>query len=174
MGLTPLDGLMMGTRSGSIDPSIIKYMVDESGMTYDEIDNALNKKSGLLGICGANDNRDVEKAIANGDENARLALDMYVDRIVRYIAEYYLELGGKVDAIVFTAGVLENGAETRASIINGLAPLGIKLNEAVNNAIASFKEITSGIITAEDSTVPVYVEPTNEEVMIIRDTYKFC
>ncbi len=174
MGLTPLDGLMMGTRSGSIDPSIIKYMIDEAGMTYTEIDDALNKKSGLLGICGANDNRDVEKAIENGDENARLALDMYVDRIIRYIAEYYLELKGEVDAIVFTAGVLENGAETRESIINGLAPLGIKLNKEVNDAIASFKEITSGIITTEDSTVPVYVEPTNEEVMIIRDAFKFC
>ena len=174
MGLTPLDGLMMGTRSGSIDPSIIKYMVDESSMAYDEIDTALNKKSGLLGICGSNDNRDVEKAIAGGDENARLALDMYVDRIIRYIAEYYLELSGKVDAIVFTAGVLENGAETRASIVHGLSPIGIKLNEEVNSAIAGFKEITAGIITAEDSTVPVYVEPTNEEVMIIRDTYKFC
>ncbi len=174
MGLTPLDGLMMGTRSGSIDPSIIKYMIDESGMTYDEIDNALNKKSGLLGICGHNDNRDVEKAIADGDENARLALDMYVDRIVRYIAEYYLELQGEVDAIVFTAGVLENGAETRESIIEKLAPLGIKINREVNNAIASFKEITSGVITAEDSKVPVFVEPTNEEVMIIRDTYKYC
>ena len=174
MGLTPLDGLMMGTRSGSIDPSIIKYMIDESGMSYDELDTALNKKSGLLGICGFNDNRDVEKAISEGSEDARLALDMYVDRIVRYIAEYYLELGGNVDAIAFTAGVLENGATTRADIIKGLAPLGIKLNEEVNNAIAGFKEITSGIITTEDSTVPVYVEPTNEEVMIIRDTYKFC
>ena len=174
MGLTPLDGLMMGTRSGSIDPSIIKYMIDEAKMTYDEIDNALNKKSGLLGVCGFNDNRDVEKAISEGNEDARLALDMYVDRIVRYIAEYYLELGGNVDAIAFTAGVLENGAETRASIIKGLAPLGIKLNEEVNKAIAGFKEITSGIITTEDSTVPVYVEPTNEEVMIIRDAYKFC
>ena len=174
MGLTPLDGLMMGTRSGSIDPSIIKYMIDESGMTYAEIDEALNKKSGLLGICGFNDNRDVEQAIQNGNEDARLALDMYVDRIDRYIAEYYIELGGKVDAIVFTAGVLENGAETRESIIEGLEPLGIKINHEVNNAIASFKEITSGIITAEDSTVPVYVEPTNEEVMIIRDAYKFC
>ena len=171
MGLTPLDGLMMGTRSGSIDPSIIKYMIDEAGMTYNEIDTALNKQSGLLGICGFNDNRDVEKAIASGDENARLALDMYVDRIVRYIAEYYLELNGKVDAIVFTAGVLENGAETRESILNGLAPFGIKVNTAVNDAIASFKEITSGVITTEDSTVPVYVEPTNEEIMIIRDTY---
>ena len=174
MGLTPLDGLMMGTRSGSIDPSIIKYMIDEAGMSYDKIDDALNKKSGLLGVCGFNDNRDVEKAISEGDENARLALDMYVDRIDRYIAEYYLELGGDVDAIVFTAGVLENGAETRESIIEGLAPLGIKINRDVNNAIASFKEITSGIITAENSAVPVYVEPTNEEVMIIRDAYKFC
>jgi acetate kinase len=174
MGLTPLDGLMMGTRSGSIDPSIIKYMIDESGMKYDEIYEALNKKSGLLGICGFNDNRDVESAIASGDENARLALDMYVDRIDRYIAEYYIELGGKVDAIVFTAGVLENGATTRESIIKGLEPLGIKINQEVNDAIASFKEITSGVITAEDSTVPVYVEPTNEEVMITRDAYKFC
>lgn len=174
MGLTPLDGLMMGTRSGSVDPSIIKYMVEEAGMTYDEVDTALNKKSGLLGICGANDNRDVEQAIRNGNEDARLALDMYVDRIVRYVAEYYLELNGNVDAIVFTAGVLENGAETRASILNALAPLGIKLNEEVNNAIAGFKEITAGIITAEDSTVPVYVEPTNEEVMIARDAFKFC
>lgn len=172
MGLTPLDGLMMGTRSGSIDPSIIKYMIDEAGMTYDEIDNDLNKKSGLKGVCGFNDNRDVEKAISEGDKNARLALDMYVDRIDRYIAEYYLELDGKVDAIVFTAGVLENGAETRETIIEGLAPLGIKINREVNNAIASYKEITSGIITAEDSTVPVYVEPTNEEVMIIRDAYR--
>lgn len=174
MGLTPLDGLMMGTRSGSIDPSIIKYMIDEAGMTYNKVDEALNKKSGLLGVCGFNDNRDVENAIAEGDEDARLALDMYVDRIVRYIAEYYLELGGKVDAIVFTAGVLENGAETRESIIEGLAPFGVKLNAEVNNAIASFKEITSGIITTEDSTIPVYVEPTNEEVMIIRDAYKLC
>ena len=174
MGLTPLDGLMMGTRSGSIDPSIIKYMIDEAGMTYNEVDDALNKKSGLLGVCGFNDNRDVEQAIADGDENARLALDMYVDRIDRYIAEYYLELNGEVDAIVFTAGVLENGAETRESIIAGLAPLGVKVNKEVNDAIASFKEITSGIITAEDSTVPVYVEPTNEEVMIIRDAYKLC
>ncbi len=174
MGLTPLDGLMMGTRSGSIDPSIIKYMVDEAGMTYDKVDDALNKKSGLLGVCGFNDNRDVEEAIAKGDKNARLALDMYVDRIDRYIAEYYLELGGEVDAIVFTAGVLENGAETRESIINGLAPLGIKINKEVNDAIASFKEITSGIITAEDSTVPVYVEPTNEELMIVRDAYKLA
>lgn len=174
MGLTPLDGLMMGTRSGSIDPSIIKYMIDESGMTYDEVDDALNKKSGLLGICGHNDNRDVEQAIENGDQDARLALDMYVDRIDRYIAEYYLELDGNVDAIVFTAGVLENGAATRESIIEKLAPLGIKINKEVNDAIAGFKEITSGIITTEDSTVPVYVEPTNEEVMIIRDAYKFC
>ena len=174
MGLTPLDGLMMGTRSGSIDPSIIKYMIDEAGMTYDKVDAALNKKSGLLGISGFNDNRDVEKAISEGDENSRLALDMYVDRIDRYIAEYYLELGGEVDAIVFTAGVLENGAETRESIIEGLAPLGIKINKEVNDAIASFKEITSGIITAEDSTVPVYVEPTNEEIMIVRDAYKLA
>ena len=174
MGLTPLDGLMMGTRCGAVDPSIIKYVSEESGMSVQEIDDAMNKKSGLLGICGFNDNRDVEKAIADGDENAKLALDMYVDRIVRYISQYYVELEGKVDAIVMTAGVLENGSETRADIVNKLSCLGLKLNEEVNDSIAGFKDVNEGIITSEDSSIPVYVLPTNEEIMIIKDTYELC
>ncbi len=174
MGLTPVDGLMMGTRCGSIDPSITEYMIEEAGMSVDEVSTSYNKKSGLLGICGFNDNRDVEKAIADGDENAKLALDMYIDRIVRYISQYYVELEGKVDAIIMTAGVLENGSETRADIINKLACLGLKLDADVNDTIAGFKDINEGIITTEDSSVPVYVLPTNEEIMIIKDTYELC
>ena len=174
MGLTPLDGLMMGTRSGSIDPSIIKYISEEANLSVQEIDNALNKKSGLLGICGFNDNRDVEHAIADGNSNAKLALDMYIDRIVKYISEYYVELEGNVDAIVMTAGVLENGSETREEIVNRLECLGLKLDSDVNDTIAGFKDVKSGIITTSDSSVPVYVEPTNEEIMIIRDTYELC
>ena len=174
MGLTPVDGLMMGTRCGSIDPSITEYMIEEAGLSVDEVSSSYNKKSGLLGICGFNDNRDVEKAIADGDENAKLALDMYVDRIVRYISQYYVELEGKVDAIVMTAGVLENGSETRADIFNKLSCLGLKLNEEVNDSIAGFKDVNEGIITSEDSSIPVYVLPTNEEIMIIKDTYELC
>ena len=171
MGLTPLDGLMMGTRCGSIDPSIIEYVCKESGKDVSEVTNDLNKKSGLLGICGFNDNRDVEKAIANGDERAKLALDMYVDIINRFIAEYYIELDGKVDAIVMTAGVLENGSETREAILTKLKPLGIVVDKEFNSKIAGFKEIHEGRITTDESAIPVYVIPTNEEIMIIRDTY---
>ena len=174
MGLTPLDGLMMGTRCGSIDPSIIEYVCKESGKDVSEITNDLNKKSGLLGICGFNDNRDVEKAIKEGNERAQLALDMYVDIINRFIAEYYIELDGNVDAIVMTAGVLENGSETREAILTKLKPFGIEVDSEMNNKIAGFKEIHEGIITTKKSKIPVYVIPTNEEIMIIRDTYKIA
>jgi len=174
MGLTPLDGLMMGTRCGSIDPSILEYVCKESGKDISEVTNDLNKKSGLLGICGFNDNRDVEKAIAEGNERAKLALDMYVDIINRFIAEYYIELDGKVDAIVMTAGVLENGSETREAILSKLRPLGVELDKEMNNKIAGFKEIHEGLITTKESKIPVYVVPTNEEIMIIRDTYKIA
>ncbi len=173
MGITPLDGLMMGTRSGSIDPSILEYVCKESGESISDITNALNKKSGLLGISGFSDSRDVETAAANGDERAQLALKMYNDRVAKYIADYYIELEGKVDAIVFTAGVGENGAEARSEIIKKLAPLGIKLNEEENSQIASFKDKHEGIISSKDSSIDVWVVPTNEELMIIKDTYKF-
>ena len=172
MGLTPLDGIMMGTRSGSIDPSILEYVCKESGMDISEVTNALNKKSGYLGVSGYSDSRDVEQAALRGEEKAKLAQRMYNDRVAKFIAQYYIELEGKVDAIVFTAGVGENGTEFRADVLNKLAPLGIKLNVEVNNNIASYKEQHEGIITSPDSSIPVYVLPTNEELMIAKDTYE--
>ena len=172
MGLTPLDGLMMGTRSGSIDPSILEYVCKESGEDIGDVTNALNKKSGLLGVSGFSDSRDVEDAAKRGDERAILALTMYNDRVAKYIADYYIELEGKVDAIVFTAGVGENGIDARADIIRRLAPLGITLDEKANSEIASFKDKNEGKISNKSSKVDVYVVPTNEELMIIKDTYR--
>ncbi len=171
MGITPLDGLMMGTRSGAIDPSILGYVCKESGMSIEDVTNALNKRSGLLGISGNSDARDVEAAAAEGDHNAILALRMYNDRVAKYIADYFIELEGKVDAIVFTAGVGENGSDAREEIVNRLKPIGLKLNKEVNDTIASFKEVHEGIISSKDSSIPIYVVPTNEELMIIKDTY---
>lgn len=172
MGITPLDGLMMGTRSGAIDPSILEYVCKESGMSIGDVTDALNKKSGLLGISGFSDSRDVENAAAKGDERAILALTMYNDRVAKYIADYYVELEGKVDAIVFTAGVGENGIEARDDIIKRLACLGIKLDQKKNSSIASFKDVHEGLISSKASKVPVWVVPTNEELMIIKDTYE--
>lgn len=174
MGLTPLDGIMMGTRSGSIDPSIIDYVCKESGLNVSEVTMMLNKKSGYLGISGHSDSRDVEQAAKDGDENAELAIKMYNNRVAKYIADYYIELDGKVDAIVFTAGVGENGIDFRANVIEKLAPIGLALNEEENNIIASYKDKHEGIISSKESTIPVYVLPTNEEIMIIRDTYELC
>ena len=172
MGITPLDGLMMGTRSGAIDPSILEYVCKESGEDIATITNALNKKSGLLGVCGFSDNRDVEKAAASNDERAILALDMYHDRIAKYIADYYVELEGKVDAIVFTAGIGENGIESREEIINRLNCIGLFVDKEVNNTIAGYRDKQEGIISSKDSKVDIYVVPTNEELMIIKDTYE--
>ena len=171
MGITPLDGLMMGTRSGAIDPSILEYVSKESGRSLAELTNDLNKKSGLLGISGFSDCRDVEAARENGDENAALALDMYYDRIAKYIAEYYIKLDGKVDSIVFTAGVGENGVEARKEIIKRVNCLGIYLDDDKNDKIASYKDECEGIISTDESDVVVRVLPTNEEIMIIKDTY---
>ena len=171
MGITPLDGLMMGTRSGAIDPSILEYVCKESGMSITDVTNELNKKSGLLGISGFSDSRDVESAAARGDERAILALRMYNDRVAKYIADYFIELEGRVDAIVFTAGVGENGIDPRNDIISKLAPLGIKIDSKLNGEIASYKDKQEGIISSKSSKVDVWVVPTNEELMIIRDTY---
>ena len=171
MGITPLDGLMMGTRSGSIDPSILEYVCKESGESISDITNALNKKSGLLGVSGFSDSRDVENAAKGGDERAILALNMYNDRVAKYIADYYIELKGEVDAIVFTAGVGENGIVAREEIIERLKPLGITVDKSLNSEIASFKDKHEGLISGKDSKIDVYVIPTNEELMIIKDTY---
>ena len=172
MGLTPLDGLMMGTRSGAIDPSIIEYVCGETGKSVAEVTNELNKKSGLLGVAGFSDSRDVENAAAEGNEDAKLALTMYNNRIAKYVAEYFIELEGKVDAIVFTAGVGENGYEAREAILNRVAPLGIVVDKEKNASVAGFKDIHEGVITAKDSKVEAWVVPTNEELMIIKDTYE--
>ena len=172
MGITPLEGLMMGTRSGAIDPSIPEYVCKESGMSISEVTNELNKKSGFQGVCGVSDCRDVESLIEKDDHRAILAYDMYTDRVAKYIAQYYLELEGDVDAIVFTAGVGENGPMFREQVINKLAPLGIKIDKKANDNTAGYKDIKEGIISSKTSKVDVYVVPTNEEVMIVKDTYE--
>ena len=171
MGITPLDGLMMGTRSGAIDPSILEYVCKEANMSVEEVTNVLNKQSGFLGVAGQADCRDVEALVAEGNENAKLAYDMYCDRIAKYIAEYYLELNGKVDSIVFTAGVGENGSGVRKEVLDRLNPIGIYADDEINNQIASFKDIHEGVISTKDSKVEVRVLPTDEEIMIVRDTY---
>ncbi len=168
MGFTPNAGLMMGTRSGDIDATLIPFIMGKTGESLDEIINDLNKKSGYLGVSEiSSDSRDIEEAVKEGNEKAILAQEMYVERIVNYIAEYYLELGG-ADAIVFTAGVGENSASTRAQIVKSLEPLGIKIDEERNNTRGK-----EALISSDDSSVKVYVVPTDEEVMIARDTYKF-
>ena len=168
MGFTPNAGLMMGTRCGDIDPTLIPFIMNKTKKSLDEVVDDLNKKSGYLGVSGiSSDSRDIEKAAKNGNERAVLAQNMYVKKIVKYIAEYYMELGG-ADAIVFTAGIGENSSETREAVINSLKPLGIKLDKEANSVRG--KEI---LISAKDSSVKVYVIPTDEEVMIARDTYAF-
>ena len=166
MGLTPNAGIMMGSRCGDIDSSIIPYIMEQTGMSAKEMDTALNKKSGLLGVSGvSSDSRDIEDGINNGDERCKLAQKMYVNRIVNYIAMYYVEMGG-ADAIVFTAGVGENSISTRRQIVDKLGALGIKLDEEANNVRGEERKIST-----DDSKVPVYIIPTDEELMIARDTY---
>ena len=172
MGLTPLDGLMMGTRSGSIDPSILEFVCKESGKHVSEITTELNKKSGFLGVCGQPDCRDVENLMAEGNEDATLAYEMYTDRVAKYIAQYYLELDGKVDAIVFTAGIGENGPEFRSLVLRKLNAIGIFEDKTTNGEIAGYLSKSEGKISSLDSKVDVYVLPTNEELMIVKDTYE--
>ena len=169
MGLTPNAGLIMGSRCGDIDATIVPYMIEKTGLTPREMDTVLNKKSGLLGISGvSSDSRDIEDGIAAGNERCILAQKMYVRRIVDYIAKYYVELGG-ADAIIFTAGVGENSAGTRQEVIEGLKVLGVELDSEANNVRG--KET---LITTESSTIPCYIIPTNEELMIARDTYELA
>ena len=173
MGLTPLDGLMMGTRSGSIDPSILEYICKERNLTVSEVTNILNKESGLKGISGVNDFRDVTALAEQGNHNAKLAIKLFEKSIVKYIAQYYFELNGDVDAIIFTAGVGENMSYVREDIVNLISkPMGIKINREVNNSIAKFKQYQSGVITTDDSKIKVMVIPTDEELMILKDTIR--
>ncbi len=169
MGLTPNAGLMMGTRCGDIDATILPYIMEETGMGAKEMDTALNKQSGLLGISGvSSDSRDIEDGINNGDERCILAQKMYVKRIVDFIAKYYVELGG-CDAIIFTAGVGENSISTRMEVMEKLACLGVKPDEERNNVRGK-----EALISADNSKIPVYVIPTNEELMIATDTYNLA
>ena len=169
MGLTPNAGLMMGTRCGDIDATILPYIMEETGMSAKEMDTALNKQSGLLGISGvSSDSRDIEDGISNGDERCILAQKMYVKRIVDFIAKYYVELGG-CDAIIFTAGVGENSISTRMEVMEKLACLGVKPDEERNNVRGK-----EALISADNSKIPIYVIPTNEELMIATDTYNLA
>jgi acetate kinase len=167
MGMTPLEGLIMGTRSGDMDPAIIFYLGRQAGYTPQEIESMLNRQSGLKGICGVNDMRDIGRLAAKGDKAARLAIDMYCYRIKKYIGAYYAALG-RVDALVFTGGVGENAADIRLRSCEGLAQLGIEVDNQNNNARRN------GIceIQSAASLVTILVIPTDEELEIAEQTVK--
>ena len=169
MGLTPNAGLIMGTRCGDVDTSILTYMMQKENISPKEMDTILNKKSGLLGISGvSNDSRDIEDGITKGNERCVLAQKMYVQKIIDYIAMYYFELEG-VDAIAFSAGVGENSIRTRTDIMEGLKVLGIIPDYEANNVRGEER-----LITTPESKIPCYIVPTDEELMIARDTYNLC
>lgn len=160
-------GLVMGTRSGDIDPYIVPYMMKESGMTMEEVLNDLNKKSGLLGVSGvSSDSRDIEEGINAGNRRCELAQKLFVNRVVGYIAKLWCPLDG-CDAICFAGGIGENSIMTRKQIMEGLTSLGIEVDEDANDVRGEFR-----LITKEGSKIPCYIVPTDEELMIARDTYR--
>jgi acetate kinase len=165
MGLTPLQGLVMGTRSGDVDPGLHAYLAREAGLSLDEIDMVLNKRSGLLGLSGVNDFRQLEQRLAAGEADARLAFDVVVHRIKHYIGAYLAILGG-VDVLVFTAGVGENSISLRAAVTEGLEELGITVDRARNAA----RSQQARVISPDGARVVVAVVPTNEELAIARQT----
>jgi len=165
MGMTPLEGLVMGTRAGDLDPAIPFFLVRATGRSAEEVEALLNTESGLKGICGVNDMRTIQRRAAEGDERSQLAIEMYAYRIRKYIGAYCAVLG-RVDAIVFTAGIGENSPEIRASVCQGLSPLGIEVDSAANAA-------TSGAareIQPKGAALKVLVVPTNEELSIAQET----
>ncbi|MBD0736843.1 acetate/propionate family kinase [Streptomyces sp. CBMA29] len=166
MGLTPLEGLVMGTRSGDLDPAVVFHLERVAGMGTDEIDTLLNKRSGLLGLCGANDMREIGRRMAEGDRAAQLAFDVYAHRIRRYVGAFSAVLG-RVDAIAFTAGVGENSAAVREAALLGLDNLGVTM-DPVRNAV---RGTAARLVSAASSRVAVAVVPTDEELEIARDTY---
>lgn len=167
MGLTPLQGLVMGTRSGDVDPGLHAFLARQLGFSIDEVDTLLNKKSGMLGLCGKTDMRDVSAAIEAGDEQAKLALDVYVHRLVSYIGSYIALLGG-IDVVTFTAGVGENHAQMRSMVVNRLAGLGFELDAEANQV----RSKQPRAISTTASKVAVLVIPTNEELAMARETLK--
>jgi acetate kinase len=168
MGMTPLEGLMMGTRSGDLDPAVVPYTINKEDLTLNEVNSMLNKHSGLLAISGiSSDVREILQAIEEGNEQARLAFDMYTYRIRKYIGAYAAAMNG-VDAVVFTAGVGENSAVLRQKVCEGLTYLGLLLDDKRN----SIRSGEPRVITSDESKVAALVVPTNEELLIARDTYR--
>lgn len=168
MGLTPLEGLLMGTRSGDLDPTVMTFLMNEKGYSADEMNQILNKKSGVLGVSGiSSDFRDLEEEAEKGNDRAQLALDMFIERVKRYIGGYMAELG-HVDAICFAGGIGENSSSMRKDILDTFEELGVKLDLEKNNTREE------ALISADDSKVKVYVVPTNEELMIARDTLELA
>ena len=169
MGFTPLAGIMMGTRSGDIDASILEYMNKKTGKSLSELTNELNKKSGLLGVSGvSSDSRDVEVAADEGNERAILAQEIYAQKIANYIAMYNNLLNG-ADVICLTAGVGENSKPMRKMILDRISSLGVEIDESKNDFRGEFR-----LITTDNSKIPVYVVPTNEELMIAIDTMELA
>lgn len=167
MGFTPLEGIAMGTRSGSIDPAIITYLMKELSLSIDEVNDLLNKKSGVYGISGiSSDFRDIEKAAEEGNVRANLALNVFYYKVKKFIGSYAAVMGG-VDCVVFTAGLGENSSEMREKVCEGLEFLGIELDKERNNVRGKVS-----LISSENSRTKVYVIPTNEELLIARDTLK--
>ena len=170
MGVTPLDGLMMGTRSGSIDPAIIPFLMEKEGLTAKEVDAILNKKSGILGVSQTtSDNRDIEEGARNGNERYKLIESMLCHQITKYVGGYAAAMGG-VDAIVFTGGIGENNPQYRSRVGKNLEFMGVKVDEEANKK--AFRTSDENDISAEGATVKMLVIPTNEELMIARDTYE--
>jgi acetate kinase len=170
MGMTPLEGLMMGTRSGDIDPTVIEYLIHKEGSSLDEIFSVLNKRSGLLGVSGlTNDMRDLQgEAEEHQDRRAILAINMFCHRVKKYLGAYIAEMNG-TDAICFAGGIGENSAEVRRQILADLDWLGIELDDALNLKAFGGREM---LISSKNSRVPVYVIPTNEELILARDTVR--
>lgn len=168
MGFTPLEGLMMGTRCGDIDPTIIEFLMHKEGSSLDEVMSLLNKRSGIIGISGlSNDMRDLEVEIAeHGDRRAKLAIDMFCYRIKRYVGAYMAVMNG-ADAICFSAGIGENGPEVREAVCKDMEWFGVKIDKKANAKLIRGKE---GLISTADSKIQVYVIPTNEELVLARDT----
>ncbi|WP_225726080.1 MULTISPECIES: acetate kinase [unclassified Nocardia] len=163
MGLTPLEGLVMGTRSGDLDPGIVPHLMRSAHLSIDEVDALLNRDSGIKGLSGVNDFRELQRLIEAGDEHARLAYDVYIHRLRRYLGAYLIELGG-VDAITFTAGVGENSPQVRADALAGLGRFGIEVDQTRNTA----KNRAARYISPDGAPVAVLVVPTNEELAIAR------
>ncbi|NEB90514.1 acetate/propionate family kinase [Streptomyces bauhiniae] len=166
MGLTPLEGLVMGTRSGDLDPAVLFHLARVGDMSMDEIDTLLNKRSGLFGLCGDNDMREIRRRVDEGDEAAALAFDIYIHRIKKYIGAYYAVLG-QVDAVAFTAGVGENAAAVRSAAVAGLEGLGLAVDEELN----AVRSDDARLISPASARVAVAVVPTDEELEIATQTY---